>query len=456
MRTESIYRTYLLCVLLVILAFNNVDGIALGLFLQNIKGEFSLSDTQLGFLTGTSFAIFWAIAGVPIARWADRGNRVTVITLTTVLWAAAVMICGMAANFAQLLLIRVAVAVGEAGCMPVGNSLLADYFSREERPRAIARYLLGTPLSLLVGYLLAGWLNQYYGWRTAFMILGAPGLLLALLARFTIKEPRLEKTRQDVGFGLQDSGSTQSHAESALPDRSGLKAVARKLFLNKTYLQLVLAFSVVLSFDFARVQWLPAFFIRQYGMSTGELGTWLTIVYGLGGLFALYCGGELASRYAANNERLQLRVATVAYTCAGIVWTGVYLTPNRNVAFALLALNTMLSALCTGPLLSIIQTLVPSRLHAQSIAILFLFSRLIGLGLGPLVVGISSDAIRSWAGQDSLRYVLMLLCPGNLWAAWHLWRASRTVTRDIAAVDAESDTSMESISERIAIKAPMA
>src|SRR5688500_10553590 len=168
--TESRYKQYLLAVLLVVLASNYMDRLALGLLLQDIKVDLALSDTQLGFLSGIAFALFYSVMGLPIARWADRGNRVAIITFTTVLWSAAVALCGVAGNFVQLLLIRMVVAVGEAGCIPPAHSLIADYFTRAERPRAVAIYMLGGQLSV-VGYFAAGWLNELYGWRVTFMLL---------------------------------------------------------------------------------------------------------------------------------------------------------------------------------------------------------------------------------------------------------------------------------------------
>src|SRR5688500_2799534 len=190
--TESRYKQYLLAVLLVVLASNYVDRLALGLLLQDIKVDLSLSDTQLGLLSGIAFALFYSVMGIPIARWADRGNRVTIITLTTALWSAAVALCGVAGSFLQLMMMRIGVAVGEAGCMPPAHSLIPDYFTRAERPRAVAIYMLGWPLSVVVGYFLAGWLNELYGWRITFMMLGVPGLGLAASAWFILKEPRRE------------------------------------------------------------------------------------------------------------------------------------------------------------------------------------------------------------------------------------------------------------------------
>ena len=195
----SAYRNYMLGVLLIMLAFNNADGLALGLVLQNIKVDLHLSDTQLGFLSGIAFALFYAVMGIPIARWADRGNRVTILTLTAAVWSVMMALCGMVTSFAQLLLVRIGVAIGETGCMPPAFSLIPDYFTRAERPRAVAIYLLGSNVSFVIGYLLAGWFNQLYGWRATFILLGLPGLVPAALAWFTLSEPRLEKSTATIG-----------------------------------------------------------------------------------------------------------------------------------------------------------------------------------------------------------------------------------------------------------------
>src|SRR5688500_14082055 len=230
--TESRYKQYLLAVLLVVLASNYVDRLALGLLLQDIKVDLSLSDTQLGLLSGIAFALFYSVMGIPIARWADRGNRVTIIMLTTALWSGAVALCGLAASFTQLLLIRVLVAIGEAGCTPPAHSLIADHFSRAERPRAVARYMLGAPLSLLIGYLLAGWLNQLYGWRVTFMLLGLPGLGLAALAWLTLKERRASTRRE-------------SQIAVSSPHGPGVKEVCVTLWSNVTFRHLLLCFSIM-------------------------------------------------------------------------------------------------------------------------------------------------------------------------------------------------------------------
>jgi predicted MFS family arabinose efflux permease len=412
------YRKYMLNVLLIILAFNWVDRKVLGMLLQDIKGDLGLTDTQLGFLSGIAFAAFYSVMGLPIARWADRGNRVAIISITTLLWSSAVAMCGLAGTYMHLLLIRVGVAVGEAGCIPPAHSLIADYFNRQERPRAVARYMLGAPLSVVIGYFLAGWLNELFGWRMTFMLLGIPGLALAALAWFTLKEPRCERPK--VAGKAEDSPS--------------LKEVFVTLWRNVTFRHLLLCLSVLYFFGYGTLQWKPAFFMRSYGLETGTLGTWLAVIYGICGFLGTYWGGELASRHAAGNEPLQLKGMAIAYCGFGIISACLYLSPTVEMAFVFLALSVVGYNMTNGPLFALVQTLVPDRMRAMSIALIFLFANLIGMGLGPLAAGMLSDAFRPWAGQESLRYALLTLSPGYLWAGWHVWRGSRTVSRDLEVV----------------------
>jgi len=451
-------RKYFLAVLLVILAFNRVDTQALGLVFQSIKSELHLSDTQLGVLSGIAFALFYSVMGIPIARWADRGNRVAIIAITTALWSVAVMLCATAKTFLQLLLIRIGVATGEAGCIPPAHSLIADYFTRAERPRAVAIYMLGAYLSVIIGYFFAGWLNEIYGWRVMFVLLGAPGVLLAIVAACTLYEPRTWHAVEDTAHRdqrrtvptaeartpressapplslAQNSSSSAPDPEEAAPT---LQTVFRTLGSNKTFRHLLLSFCVVFFFGAGFEQWQPAFFLRSYGLKTGEVGTWFAVIYGTGGFLGTYLGGVWASRYAANNERLQLQAIAMTYSALAVVSFAIYLSPALYLSFALMGLAALGPAMASGPLFATIQTLVPERMRAMSIALIYLFANLIGTGLGPLLVGALSDALHGVAGEESLRYALLAMCPGYLWGAWLLWRASQTVTLDLAHADSK-------------------
>ncbi len=411
------YRSYMLGILLTIYAFKDVDRLTLGLVLQNIKLDLALSDTQLGVLTGIAFALFFAVMGLPIARWADRGDRVTVIAVTTALWSIAVALCSTVGNFIQLLIVRIGTAIGEAGCVPPAHSLIADYFPRPERPRAMSRYLLGGPLSVVFGFFIAGWLNSFYGWRITFVLLGIPGIALAALVWFTLKEPRRE------GIGLIVAVPTAPHL--------ALKEIGIGLWRNATFRHLLFCYSVMSFFNYGIQQWSPAFFIRSYGMQTGELGTWMALIYGSAGVLGIWCGGEWASRRARNKERLQLQSMAIVFLLSSVVSMFIYLSTHRYVAFALMGLSTVGGALFGGPMFAIIQSLVEPRTRAVSISIFYLFVNLIGMGFGPLMTGALSDALRPWAGEESLRYALLCMCPGYVWGAWHVWRASQSVTREL-------------------------
>ena len=423
------YRSYLLTVLLIVFAFNGFDRVALGVVMQDMKGELALSDTELGLLSGIAFALFYAVMGIPIARWADRGNRVTIISLTAAVWSISVALCAAVTSFTQLLLVRVCVAVGEAGCVPPAHSLIADYFPRAERPRALSRYMLGGPLAFTVGYFAAGWLNQLYGWRTTFVILGLPGVVLALIAWITLKEPRRLAARR-AAMPVDSSAAAEEPAPVPVP---GLKEVFATLLSNPSFRHLLFCFSTWSFFGYGILQWLPTFLIRSHGLETGAIGTALALIYGIGGGVGLYLGGEVASRYARGNERLQLRLGAGAFVLFGAITAIAFAVSNDYLAFATFAIAAIGGNLAQGPMLATLQTLVQPRMRATSIAIIYLFSNLIGLGLGPLAVGALSDAFQPWAGQESLRYSLIALCPGYLWAGWHLWRASNTVVRDLAA-----------------------
>jgi MFS family permease len=430
----GVYRNYLLTVLLVLQAFNGVDAIALGLVLQNIKLDLSLSDTQLGLLSGIAFALFYSVMGMPIARWADRGNRVAIISLTAGLWSIMMALCGKATNFTQLLLIRAGLAVGESGCMPPAQSLIADYFSRSERPRALAVFLLGGSVSTLIGYFLAGWLSELYGWRMMFLMLGLPGLVPAILAWLTLKEPR--RRMQTTSPGIESRG----HAVIPASYQPSIRHVCTTLLTKRTFRHIILCFSVMTFFGSGILQWQPAFLIRSYGLKTGELGTWFAVIYGFGSMLGTYVGGELASRLATNNERLQLRATALVYSCFSIISALIYIVPNYHLAFALMALAAVAGSAANGPLFATIQAIVPDRMRAVAIATIYLFANLIGWGIGPLAAGALSDLLRPWAGEESLRYALLALCPGYFWGGWHLWQASKSVNGDLQAIQHEPST----------------
>lgn len=424
------YKGYLLLVLACLLGFNGVDRLAMGLMMQNIKLSLHLDDIQLGVLNGIAFAAFYSVMGIPIGRWSDRGDRVGIIVATTALWSIAVSLMAVAASFTQLLLIRVGVAVGESGCVPPSHSLIAENFSRAERPRATGIYYTASlVISTGIGYLLGGCLNQLVGWRATFLLLGIPGFALSIISWITLPEPRRNGARSKLPIGP----FTSQEASDAVYD-APLRVVLGLLWRNRTFRFLLLSYSIACFFGYGILQWQPSFFVRSYGFHTASLGLWLALVYGIGGAVGTYVGGDLASRLWKNDERRQLAAMAILYSAFGVSSALMYLATSYIVAFALMTLGMFAGAMVTGPLFATVHAIVTPRARAISISLIYLAGNLIGLGLGPLLVGVLSHVLRPRFGVESLRYALLAMCPGYLLASWYIWRASRTVLVDLARV----------------------
>lgn len=406
-------KSYLLWILTSILTFNYIDRIALGVVLDGIKQTFSVSDTELGFLSGLAFATFYSLMGVPIARWADRGDRIKIIAITTLLWSIGVAACGLAQTFLQLLLIRVAVGVGEAGCVPPSYSIIADTFARSERPRAVAIYGLGGGLACVVGYFLSGQFSETFGWRETFLLLSLPGPFLAAIAWLTLKDSR--------------------HALPTADNSVSMLEVAKILWANKTFRHLLICFSLSQMFSYGLMQWQAVYLIRHFNLSSGEVGVGLALAYGVAIICGTYLGGELAARFAPNDESRQLKWVALTLSAGGLFSVLIYCASSALGALLWMALATTLVSVLNGPLFSTIQSLVPDRIRAVSFSILYLVSNFVGLGMGPLLAGVLSDAFEPWAGSESLRFASMGLAPGFLWAAWHAWCARATVASDLVS-----------------------
>lgn len=417
MKPNLDYRNYLLGIMVLVGVVSIFDRFVFALVLEPIKHDLGLSDSQLGLMSGIAFSVFYATAGIPIARWADTGNRVNLVTLTTGLLGVMLTLCGFVTSFIQLLLVRAGVAIGEAGCMPTAQSLLADYFEREERPRAMAFFAMFYPISMIVGYLLGGWMVDQFGWRMTFILLGVPALLVALLVKFTLKEPRLQK------------------ASSASEDKPSLTVVFSCLWASRAFRHVLFAFCITYFFLMGTGQWLPAFFMRTHGVGTMELGAWLALGWGVFGILGNYTGGYLATRYAANKEGLQLRCLAFTFIFGGMANAVTYLTGNTEIALVFVAVGAFFLTLCNGPIFSVVQSLVAEKQRSVALAIVLFFANLIGFGLGPLAIGVLSDFLIPRFGEESLRYALVFSTPGVVWIAFHYWQAGRTVEEEISSTE---------------------
>jgi MFS family permease len=413
------YKRYVLFMLASVFTMNYADRYLLSVMLQSIKVDLQLSDTQLGFLSGIAFAVFYITLGIPIARWADRGNRVTIASLAIGMWGIMVMLCGMVTGFVQLALVRIGAAVGEAGCMPPTYSLVGDYFPGSERARALSIYAMGGPMSGLVGLALGGWLNEVFGWRVAFMLAAVPGLMISVIVKLTITEPR----------SLPGAVGDRKHAQPPIGE------VFLTLWRKKSFRHLTLSMTTLAVVAIGFMPWYAAFMIRSHGMTSGEVGIWLGVIFSVCGLIGTYGGGYLAGRYLDRREDLQLRFGAVG---VGLIFpcTAIFLlAPNKYMSLAAFMPMLFLFHIFIGPLYALMQRLVANEMRATSVALALMIANLVGMGLGPQIVGILSDHWMPAMGADSLKMAMLVVSTAALWSACHFWLAARTIKADLSAME---------------------
>lgn len=396
--------------LLIVYILNFLDRQIVNILAEPIARDLDLSDTQLGLLTGLAFALFYATLGIPIARYADRPgtNRVGLISVSLALWSGMTALCGMAQNYVQLLLARIGVGVGEAGCTPAAHSLISDAVPREKRASAIAFYGLGIPIGSLLGMVIGGTLADWLGWREAFLIVGLPGILIALLFWKLVPEPRK--------LGIASEG----HA----PQGSFAEAWA-ELRRSKAFLPLCIAASLVAFLSYGKTTWGTIFFQRSHGLSPGETGLLFGVVTGIAGIMGTWAGGWLADRYGKKDARHYLTGPAISMVLAAPLLYLAYNADDWRVALVLIFLPTIANTLYYGPTYACAQTLVSAKARALAASVLLFAQNLIGLGLGPLLFGMLSDALKPVAGPESVRWVLYGAAFLGIIPAFFFWLASR-------------------------------
>jgi len=274
-------RKYTLFMLVLVFTSSHIDRQIMGILGQPIKESLMISDTQLGLLTGIMFAVFYATLGMPMAMWADRHNRRNLISFSVFLWSLMTALCGAATNFVQLLLLRIGVGVGEAGSNPPSHSIIADLYPPERRATAMAIFGTGINWGILFGFLLGGWINEWFGWRTAFVVVGLPGIFLAILVRYTVKEP--------------PRGYSEQRQEAVKPP--AFSTVVKFMWHNPVLRHIVIAGALISFTGYASVIWIPIYLVRIHEMGTGEAGSYLALLIGVGGALGIYLGGRLADFY---------------------------------------------------------------------------------------------------------------------------------------------------------------
>jgi MFS transporter, Spinster family, sphingosine-1-phosphate transporter len=402
-----------LWILLAVYIFNFIDRQIVNILAEPIARELQLSDTQIGLMTGLAFALFYTVLGIPIARFADRPttNRPRLIAVALALWSGMTALCGVAQNFWQLLLARIGVGVGEAGCTPPAHSLISDIVPPEKRASALAFYSLGIPIGTLLGMIIGGTLADLMSWREAFVIVGLPGVMLALVVWFVLKDPR----RADAAAILR-----AQNPKPALPLRQALSEVMR----SRAFVLLLCAGSAAAFLSYGKTTWTTIFFQRTHDLTPGQVGLWFGLLGGVGGIAGTWLGGYLADRFGARNRRHVLSAPAIGMAIAVPLAIAAYHAPTWPLALGLLLLPTVMNSLYYGPTYSAAQGLVPLHARAIAAAALLFFQNLIGLGLGPLFFGMLSDWLQPTFGADSVRYVLYGAAVLGLVPAFFFWRCS--------------------------------
>jgi predicted MFS family arabinose efflux permease len=388
------YRTWLLFLLALIYTSNFVDRTLLSTLAQLIKQDLHLSDTDLGLLTGTAFAVLYAVLGIPLARLIEHKSRIVVMSVCIAIWSVMTAACGLAQSFVQLALPRIGVGIGEAGCQPAAHSLISDHFPPEKRATALAIFGLGIPVGTLIGAIGGGWIAQTLGWRSAFVWVGAPGLILALLALVTLKEP------------------PRGHAEGADGQATAppLTAVIRRYFERPSTLWVIAGATVAATAAYAILAFTSALFVRRYGLNIREAALAFGAISGVGAGVSILGGGVLADRLAKTDVRAYAWVSVAGLLLAIPLFALGFTRPDWVSALALLVPAAAAQQLYLAPTFAIANNMVEPRMRATSIALFSTCWSLVGIGFGPLAAGVISDAMAKALKADPAGTDVLHLC----------------------------------------------
>ena len=420
------YRWYVVWLLFAVYVLNFVDRQILTILIEPIKGEFKFNDTQMGLLSGFAFALLYSTLGIPIARFADRANRVKIISVSLFIWSFFTVVTGRATSFLTLFLARVGVGVGEAGCTPPAYSIISDYFEKKRRTTAISIYTMGIYGGVFVGYMVGALVAQKYGWRAAFYVVGLPGIALSFVVWFTLREPPR---------GFADGGTVP-----AAPPPVG--EVFRNVVYKAAFWHLALAAALHAFVGYGVTGFHPSFLIRTHGLTVGEAGVVLSFVSAISGVGGTWLGGYLADKFTTRtgDVRWQLWTPGIATLLNVPVALLAYTLSDKNIVIAMLFISLIFGVAYLGPTYATMQRLVSARERALGSALLLLIVNLIGLGFGPLLVGMLSDLIRdrfladglqmTHAVAQGLRWSMVIMVCVNVWSFIHYMLAAKTLVRD--------------------------
>lgn len=406
---------WVLFLLVVVYALNFVDRNILSILIPSIQADLQISDTEMGLLTGLAFAILYTLAGFPIARLSDRISRRLVIALGMACWSLMTAASGLVRNYLEMLIARVGVGIGEASATPAAHSLISDYFPPQRRSTAIAIYNTGASLGIFLGMALGGFLNDRFGWRAAFVIVGLPGILMALVVRFAMPEPPRGQSE-----GLVDGG-----------DLPSLDEVARHMLAQRSFRHLLAAAGLYSITAYAMIIWGATLLLRVHDLTPSQLGIWVGLAMGPTGALGAVLGGLTADRLGRRDARWLMWLPAIGCSLLVPCLAGFAFSPTPMLALLFLALASVLNQFYPSPSYAITQGLALLRMRAQASAMILFTINIVGMGLGPLLVGALSDALDPHFGVDAIRYSMAIVGLTNLWAALHSVLGARTLRADL-------------------------
>lgn len=413
-------RTLALLLLTAVGTMNFVDRQILSVLAEPIRQELGLSDTQLGLLTGLSFALFYAVMGVPAAMIADRYHRVRLVAAACLTWSIFTGACAFAGSFWQLALARFGVGTGEAGGTAPSLSILADYYPPEKRPAVIGLFTVNGPLGVFVGASLGGWAASQFGWRGAFLLVAAIGIVAAIALAVFVREP--------VRGGL-DPG------HGRIPVKPASLSATLKVFLSRPTLRLLLLASGLAAFvSYGMLNWIPAFLMRVQGMPLAEMARWFGPAAGLSFGIGIWGGGALVNWLGARDVRAYAYVPGVAVLITAPALALAVMASSWQMSLLLMLIPMITCTMFTAPALALVQNLSPVSARATATALVLLAFNIVGLGGGPLAIGMLSDALAANGEPMPLRTALLWIAPVSVLAAFAYFAVSRVVRRDAEAV----------------------
>lgn len=400
------WRThYALGMLALIYIFNYIDRLLVSILVEPIKLEFGVSDTMIGMLSGVAFAIFYTAFGLPLGRLSDRIGRKPVIAAACVAWSVMTMLCGIATSFTMLLLFRIGVAIGEAGGSAPSLAMVSQLYPARLRSRALSIFLMGPAIGSVAGLGLGGWIAEVYGWRWAFIIIGAPGVALGIILAITVTEPK-EKIAKVV------------KSAAAAPPIVKFSETLKQLLKTPAFGLIVTAASIATASGFAVGTWTPSFLMRSHALNIQEAGLLMGVAGGLVAALGTLCCGVVTDRLALRNSGWQLGTALIGTAISIPFGLLFYLWPS-GTAFYIGSLTVPTAFLFylgfaffgvwwTVPCFGSLSYLFPTRQLAQATALLFMGTTLLGVGVGPLLVGMLSDLLNATIGTNALGYALAI------------------------------------------------